>query len=129
MTCIPHRVPECLLCMNLLTSTKGSTMTNLETVAAQRDEMSTKLRAMAQQLEAANAEIARLRAGNGGALEAPLPVNDGDLLSVALIPATPEVASEPSIAEVSEPFVPAPADPIATTPPKAKRTGLFGKKS
>jgi hypothetical protein len=37
-------------------------MTSLETVAAQRDELSTKLRAMAQQLAAANAEIARLKA-------------------------------------------------------------------
>lgn len=62
-------------------------MTNLETVAAQRDELSMKLRAMAIELEAANAEIARLRAAAPVAVDAPPPAAAA-LLAVAPIPAS-----------------------------------------
>lgn len=94
--------------------TTGEPMTNLETVAAQRDEATTKLRAMARELEAANVEIARLRAEATVAAGPP----HGALLAVAPIPVK---AEDGFVAETFEPTA-------SAAPPKAKRPGIFGSR-
>jgi hypothetical protein len=77
-------------------------MTNLETVAAQRDELAMKNRELSRKLDATNAEIARLKGEEKappGVLDvAPIPVSAG-----ALVPPVPSVG-----------------------PPKAKRARVFG---
>jgi hypothetical protein len=112
-------------------------MTSLETVAAQRDELSTKLRAMAQQLAAANAEIARLKAAQSDPSTRE-DYKDG-VFAVAPIPAPPTMVTGVAAAEIEHgalvaegptpgTFVPAlPIEP-PVTPPKAKRAGLFGSR-
>lgn len=119
-------------------------MTNLETVAAQRDELSTKLRAMALQLEAALTEIGRLNAklalvqavqpggtdpcyADGGFVS---PLRDEHGTVHGEIPA--EVVNAAGILASDKPHTvveklrDAMIDPDK---PKPKRTGLFGKKS
>lgn len=75
-------------------------MTNLETVAAQRDELSMKLRDAIRQRDAALAEVARLKG------------------------APPLEIRQPRNVDGSE-FVP---EVPAVTPPKSKRPGIFGGK-
>jgi hypothetical protein len=69
-------------------------MTNLETVAAQRDELTMKLRAMARELAELRAEIARMRERYGNTTEPGFgdPIQTA-VLEVAPIPAPPEVVT------------------------------------
>jgi lysophospholipase L1-like esterase len=122
-------------------------MTNLETVAAQRDEMSTKLRAMAQQLEAANAEIARLNAAprvtNEFVVTEPDRRTAQQLATIAKIPVSAEAVNAAGILASDMPHTvveklrdaqlsikqPNNADGTPFVPLKPKRKGLFGGKS
>jgi hypothetical protein len=110
--------------------------TNLETVAAQRDELAMKLRAMARELAEAKAEIARMKAFgyNGGyvdpvreELAQRIAENAGfvpppSVLSVAPIPAPPEVVTTTTYIDPTMPMS------QTETPPKPKRSRLFGGK-
>lgn len=77
-------------------------MTNLETVAAQRDEANTKLRAMSAKLDEAKAEIARLKSERVGTSTS----GTGPPIQTAVHAPRGEV-------------------PVVT-PEKAKRPGIFG---
>jgi hypothetical protein len=127
-------------------------MTNLETVAAQRDELAAKLRTMGQQLEAANAEIARLKEraahmtepGHGEPIrttyhadENTVVIRDqvapGELVTVAPIPVKADLVTAQPANQDGTPFGGAvhrgyPGEVPATTPPKSKRPRIFGGK-
>jgi hypothetical protein len=77
-------------------------MTNLETVAAQRDELATKLHAAGKQLAAAQAEIERLKQSAQPSVDAP----------VIPQPATDRRFTPPEVPSAS--------------PPKSKRPRIFG---
>jgi hypothetical protein len=87
-------------------------MSNLETVAAQRDEANAKVREMARQLEAANAEIARLK---GPKVEVSIEDRRVDITTVSDDPAAPR----PPIAELR-------SEVPNASPPKQKRRTIFG---
>ena len=99
-------------------------MTNLETVAKQRDELADKNRELATQLEAAAAEIAALkgeRRVDVTTLDDKVPVT-----VVAPIPAPPLVTQQPANRDGSpfrEGFV---SNVPQASPVKSKRPRIFG---
>jgi hypothetical protein len=126
--------------------TGASMKTNLETVAAQRDELSTKLREMAIRHEAALTEIGRLTAelalvraaqqglttpGFGEPIQTQAYISPlrEDMLTTGVAAADIERGALVSEGPTPGTFVPAlPIEPPAE-PPKPKRSRLFGGKS
>lgn len=140
------RMESSALALKQLAS-KGLTMTNLETVAAQRDELSMKNRELAQQLEAANAEIARLNgefeAARGFARNTQVPplrnpsaaapsMADGGYVDGGYVEPRKDDTPGALLLRPGEKFVPAPVhggDPGEVPPaptPKPKRSRFFG---
>jgi hypothetical protein len=107
-------------------------MNPLDTVAKQRDEAQTKLRQMSAELDAAKAEIKRLRGGDvpeGGGVAVSV---TGKPIPAALVPVVPQQPQSGYQGHVPPHQMPAPAASVpvpevpTVTPPKAKRSGIFG---
>jgi hypothetical protein len=100
-------------------------MSPLDTVAKQRDEAQTKLRQMSAELDAAKAEIARLKGERPDPMRSTFPppiptVSDRSPGHVPPHPIPADVPRFPDGGYVGTPEVP------TVTPPKAKRSGIFG---
>jgi hypothetical protein len=103
--------------------------TSLETVAAQRDELTMKLRAMARELAEVRAEIARWRERYGNTTEPGFgePIQTA-VLEVAPIPAPTGIPAFPDGGFVGGPSGAAAVEYVMPTSPKSKRPRFLGGK-